>query len=111
MSPVVEIDRVSFAYGKETVLEDVSLTLPAHLLLGIIGPNGAGKTTLIKLIAGLLQPDRGEVRVFGKPPGKAGSLIGYVPQRSAFDLAFPVTVLEVVRMGRLSRDRLLKSFN
>ena len=110
-TPVVEIDRVSFSYGRETVLEEINLTLADNILLGIIGPNGAGKTTLIKLIAGLLQPDRGEVRVFGKPPGKAGSLIGYVPQRSAFDLAFPVTVLEVVRMGRLSRDRLLKSFN
>jgi zinc transport system ATP-binding protein len=110
-NPAVEIEGVSFSYGRETVLENVSLMLPDHLLLGIIGPNGAGKTTLIKLITGLLRPDKGEIRVLGKPPGAAGGLVGYVPQRTAFDPAFPATVLEVVRMGRLSRERIGRRFD
>ncbi len=109
-SPAVEIAGVSFAYGRETVLEEVSLTVPDHLLIGIIGPNGAGKTTLIKLIAGLLRPDRGTIRVLGRPPGAAGGRVGYVPQRTAFDPSFPATVLEVVRMGRLSRERIGRRF-
>jgi zinc transport system ATP-binding protein len=67
----------------------------------IVGPNGGGKTTLVKLILGLLEPSVGEIRVFGKPPKTARSRIGYMPQHLLYDPLFPVTVSDIVLMGRL----------
>jgi ABC-type Mn2+/Zn2+ transport system ATPase subunit len=72
-------------------------------LLAVIGPNGAGKSTLLKLLAGLLRPSSGTVTVLGGPPGSAGRSIAYLPQAEAVDWEFPVTVREVVMMGRYAR--------
>lgn len=110
MSDVVKIDNVWFSYDDTTVLEDVSLSVSAHTFLGILGPNGAGKTTLVKLVLGLLEPTRGTVRVFGRDPHEVGEHIGYVPQHSLYDITFPITVLEVVLMGRLSGRGLMRRY-
>jgi zinc transport system ATP-binding protein len=67
---------VHFAYDGPTVVEGVDLEVADNELIGLIGPNGGGKSTIIKLAAGLLKPDRGEVRVFGRPPGEARDEIG-----------------------------------
>jgi zinc transport system ATP-binding protein len=99
----VELRDVWFAYGPTPALEAVSLELSDGDFIGIIGPNGGGKTTLLKLMMGLLEPDRGEVRIFGRPPRRARGVVGYVPQYARFDPRFPITVLETVRMGRLGR--------
>lgn len=100
---VVEAARVAFAYDGLPVLEDVDVAIAEGDFVGIVGPNGGGKTTFLRIVLGLLRPTAGEVRVLGLPPVQARERIGYVPQVFAFDPAFPITVLEVVLMGRLRR--------
>ena len=104
--PVVELTNVTFAYPQQasTVLEGITLRIETTDFLGIIGPNGGGKTTVLKIILGLLKPQRGTVRVFGKSPTQVRSRIGYVPQHAGFDLSVPASVLDVVLMGRLSQS-------
>ena len=105
--PVLEFDRVSFDYGAVPVLRDVSFSVEPRDFIGIIGPNGGGKTTLIKLALGLLTPAQGSIRVLGTRPDLARSRIGYVPQAMDFDRDFPISVLDLVLMGRLSRRSLI----
>ncbi len=99
--PVVALQNVSFSYDGTPILEDVSFTIATHDCASIVGPNAGGKTTLLKLILGLLKPQRGTVRVFGKAPQAVRTRVGYMPQRARFDPAFPVTALDVVLMGCL----------
>ncbi|MGV1098653.1 metal ABC transporter ATP-binding protein [Thiovibrio sp. JS02] len=101
----VSIKNLFFAYNGVPVLENVTLDIPNGESLCIVGPNGGGKTTLIKLILGLIAPSRGEIEVLGVTPEKARLQVGYVPQYARFDPQFPVTVLDVVLMGRLDRLR------
>jgi zinc transport system ATP-binding protein len=106
MPPVVELRDVTVSLGGNVVLEDVCLDIEAGDYMAILGPNGSGKTTLLKVLLGLVEPDRGQVRVFGGPPRRARDRIGYVPQHSRFDLSFPIRVQDVVLMGRLGHGRL-----
>ena len=103
-APVICLRDVSFSYGGAPVLENVNLDVPDRTAACIIGPNGGGKTTLVKLILGLLTPQRGEIRVFGQPPQRARLRSGYMPQYVQHDPQFPVTVMDIVLMGRLGRD-------
>lgn len=107
--PVVELSHVSFGYppaGLDArVLDDVSLRIEPDDLLGIIGPNGGGKTTLLKIILGLIRPQKGDVRVLGEPPSRTRHLVGYVPQHARIDESVPASVLDVVLTGRLSHSR------
>lgn len=103
-SPVITMHDVAFAYpGGETVLNGVSLSICPGDFASIVGPNGGGKTTLLKLMLGLLSPAEGRVRVFGRSPVAARRRIGYMPQHARLDPQFPVSVLDVVLMGRLGR--------
>lgn len=107
LEAVVQIEHVFFGYpppGSEPVLEDVSLSIGPHDFLGIIGPNGGGKTTLLKIILGLLAPQRGTVRVLGRAPAEVRPRIGYVPQHARIDPGVPASVLDVVLTGRLARS-------
>jgi zinc transport system ATP-binding protein len=97
----VRFDRVDFGISGFRVLENVRLTVRSGEFLYVIGPNGGGKTTLLKLILGLIRPDRGELRVLGGIPPSSSHRIGYLPQYQHFDPLFPVTVLDVVLMGRM----------
>jgi len=111
----VKVSNVSFAYGNEPVLEDISFEVKRGDYLGIIGPNGGGKTTLLKIILGLLKPQSGRVSVFGQDvyqlKGERAH-IGYVPQRaSQVDANFPATVREVVASGRTARVGLFRRFS
>jgi len=109
LEPVIALRSVSFAYDGSRVLEEVDLKIAAGEVACLIGPNGGGKTTLLKILLGLLRPTGGDVRVFGLAPERARARIGYLPQRSDLDRDFPVTVLDVVLMGRLNR-RLGRSY-
>lgn len=109
----VQLTDLSFSYagaGGVPALEKVNLTVKAGEFLGLVGPNGGGKTTLLKLVLGLLLPDTGTVRVFGEPPGKVRKQVGYVPQFADVDRSFPITVLDVVLMGRLGLTRFLGNY-
>lgn len=104
--PVVCFDGVSFRYGRHLVLEDADFDIFEGESICVVGPNGGGKSTLLKLMLGLLDPDEGQVSIFGEPPRKGRRLVGYVPQQIEFDPLFPVTALDVVLMGRLRRGNL-----
>ncbi|RUM47005.1 MAG: ABC transporter [Desulfocapsa sp.] len=99
--PVIQIEDLSFSYDQSSILSDVNLIIHELDSICVVGPNGGGKTTLIKCILGLLVPDKGTVRVFGLTPEQARLRMGYVPQYASFDPFFPISVMEVVCMGRL----------
>lgn len=101
MSPVLEVEGVSVAYGEVLVLEGVSLAVERGEFFGIVGPNGSGKTTLLRVVLGVLRPSRGTVRLFGEPVTafRAWHRVGYVPQKTTVDATLPVTVREVVATG------------
>ena len=103
MTPAIVAENVRFAYDDALVLSDVSLTVEEGTFLGLVGPNGSGKTTLLKILLGLKTPDSGSVQLFGTPAEAFtdGTRLGYVSQQSSeADATMPVTVREVVTMGR-----------
>ncbi len=100
--PVLELKDMTVRYGEVTALEGISLTLNKGDFVAVVGPNGAGKSTLFKVIAGLIKPQHGEVKVYGSEPG-GHICIAYIPQRSEVDWNFPATVADVVMMGRVAR--------
>ncbi len=102
MTLALEVQKMSVYYGEDCALHDISLQVEEHEFLGIIGPNGGGKTTLLKAILGLVEPKEGRVMIFGETGANARRNIGYVPQFSRFDRKFPISVEEVVLMGRLA---------
>ncbi len=104
-SPVISVKNVTFSYNRTPVLIDVSLDVFAGDFLAVIGPNGGGKSTLLKLIMGLYSPQRGEITVLGSRPKKSAPRIGYVPQNTTINPSFPVTVMDVVLMGRLGKKK------
>jgi len=99
---VIEIKNVYFSYNDPPVLVDVSLDIKEGEFIGIVGPNGGGKSTLLKIMLGLVSPDKGTVRILGKSPVKGRSAIGYVPQYVNFERNFPITVLDTVLLGRIN---------
>ncbi|MGD9939717.1 MAG: metal ABC transporter ATP-binding protein [Clostridia bacterium] len=100
-SVALEFHHVSYSYGDVAVLGDASFHIHEGEFTALVGPNGAGKTTILRLLLGLARPSAGRVLVFGADPEESRDSIGYVPQNSSFDPAFPISVEEVVRMGRL----------
>lgn len=100
---VIEIKNVYYRYREPLVLEDITLDIMAGEFIGVVGPNGSGKSTLLKLMLGLLKPVKGTVKVKGKSPAKGRSAIGYVPQYANFEKNFPITVLDTVLLGRVTR--------
>jgi manganese/zinc/iron transport system ATP- binding protein len=102
-SDVVEVLGVSAGYPRRRVLEDVSFKVGAGELVAIVGPNGSGKSTLLKVLAGLLPALGGTVSVLGQAPGRQPLRVSYLPQAEAVDWSFPVSVRDVVLMGRYRR--------
>lgn len=103
--PAIEVRDVCFSYGTQEVLHNVSFAIARHALVAVVGPNGGGKTTLLKLLLGALTPRYGTVLVLGKSPEETRARVGYVPQAIPFDPRFPVSVREVVLMGRVGKSR------
>jgi manganese/zinc/iron transport system ATP- binding protein len=102
----LEVHDLTVAYHKRPVLYGIDLVATPGNLIGIIGPNGAGKSTFIKAVMGLLPTSSGWVKIFGKPYPEACNRVGYVPQRESVDWDFPVSVMDLVLMGRYGHLRL-----
>ena len=96
----LEVHDLTAGYHKKPVLWGIDLQVPKGKLVGIVGPNGAGKSTLIKAAMGLVPLSSGWIKIFGKPYNENRRRVGYVPQRESVDWDFPVTVMDVVMMGR-----------
>lgn len=96
---IVTVENLNFSYGNVSVLTDVNMSIHRGEFLAVIGPNGGGKSTLVKILLGILKPDSGRVRIFGKKPGAVNN-VGYVPQDVSAGRGFPVTVREAAMMGR-----------
>ena len=93
MNNILTVDNLNFSYGKNQILKDISFEIEEGDYVGIVGPNGSGKTTLIKILVGLIDSNRGQVKVHDE--AVKGNSIGYVPQ-SAIERnrIFPATVRE-----------------
>ena len=100
--PLLDVSHLTVRYNGHNALEDVTFHLHEGERIAIVGPNGAGKSTLIKVIAGVLQPNSGEVNISGSHPD-THVCIGYIPQRNQVDWNFPVSVADVVMMGRSAK--------
>lgn len=101
--PALKIDQLSVNYEKTPVLWDISLEVPQGKLVAIVGPNGAGKSTLLKTALGLIKPLTGAVEFFGAPLKVMRRKIAYVPQKESVDWDFPITVFDLVLMGRYGK--------
>ena len=106
ISSVATVEDVSFAYGLDPVLDDVSLELCGGEFVALVGPNGSGKSTLLRLMVGLRAPQRGRVSLFGSDPRhlRERARLGFVPQRPSLASGVHATVEDVVRAGRLTRS-------
>ena len=106
--PRLETDGLAVHFGDRSALEAIDLRFSAGETVSVLGPNGAGKSTLLKTLAGMLPPTHGEVRLEGVAVRGADHRVVYVPQRSAVDWSFPISVLDVALIGRNgARNRLL----
>jgi len=100
---IVEVHDLTVSYYKKPVLWDVDLYLPRGNVIGVIGPNGAGKSTLLKAMMGLVPPDSGYIKFFGKALNEVRKHVSYVPQKESVDWDFPASVFDVVVMGRYAK--------
>lgn len=108
LAPILRAESLSMRYESGFALEDISFELEAGERLAVVGPNGAGKSTLLKIITGLLTPTNGQVHIYGHEPG-GHICIAYIPQRSQADWSFPVSVADVVMMGRIGKLGLFRN--
>ena len=107
---MIEVRNVTKSFGGTRAVSDCSLNITGLKIAGLIGPNGGGKTTLIRVILGLIKPERGSVRVMGVSPEKGRQFIGYGPEILQTDKDFPIKVWDVVSMGRLKPSLLRNLF-
>jgi manganese/iron transport system ATP-binding protein len=99
----LELENVTVAYNGKPILEDISLQVPHGARAAVVGPNGAGKSTLFKAMVGLLPLRKGRILIHGLPLGHHLDCVAYVPQREEVDWRFPVSVEDVVMMGRFGK--------
>ncbi len=100
--PILDVSHLNVDYDGHPALQDVTFALSSAERIAVVGPNGAGKSTLFKVIAGVLPFSSGQVAIYGSQPDKH-VCVGYVPQRSNVDWAFPASVADVVMMGRIAK--------
>lgn len=93
---VLEVKKVCVEIDGRKLLYDISFWVPKGEFVCLCGPNGAGKSTLLKTLLGLMKPTSGTIEILGKPAGKAGSKVGYVPQRKTSDLRFPARAIDLI---------------
>ena len=100
--PILDVSHLTVRYNGRVALEDITFHLHESERVAVVGPNGAGKSTLFKVVSGVLQPNSGDVKIYGSRP-RGHVCIGYIPQRSQVDWNFPVSVADVVMMGRSAK--------
>lgn len=105
----LEVENMAVTYNGQLALQDVMFQVPHGARVAVVGPNGAGKSTLFKALVGLLPLRRGRILIHGLPLGAHQDCVAYVPQRGEVDWRFPVTVADVVMMGRYGRLGWLKN--
>lgn len=96
----LSIEHLTVRFGSHVALEDVTLSVPHGARVAVIGPNGAGKSTLLKVLVGLVAPTSGRLSIHGRLLGHGADCLAYLPQQPSIGLRFPVTVRDVVMMGR-----------
>ncbi|MEJ5224285.1 MAG: metal ABC transporter ATP-binding protein [Anaerolineales bacterium] len=99
----LDVEDITVSYGEKTILRNVSFQVPHGARVAVVGPNGAGKSTLFKALVGLLPLQSGRIFIHGEPLGAHRDCVAYVPQREEVDWRFPVTVRDVVTMGRYNQ--------
>jgi ABC-type Mn2+/Zn2+ transport system ATPase subunit len=104
----LEIENAAIGYGEKIVLHDLSFQVPHGARVAVVGPNGAGKSTLFKALVGILPLKSGQILIHGENLGVHKDCVAYVPQREDVDWRFPVTVNDVVMMGRFGQMGWLK---
>ena len=104
--PIIELQDLSCGYNKQEVLSRVTLDIMQGDFVGLLGPSGSGKTTMLRTVLGVVDIFQGQVMVEGIPTSQRRPRVGYVPQLETIDWNFPVTVQEVVMMGRTMDNRL-----
>ncbi|MBV5277945.1 MAG: ABC transporter ATP-binding protein [Campylobacteraceae bacterium] len=107
----IEIKNLYFGYDGVNVLEDINLVYSKKDFLSIIGPNGGGKSTLLKIMLGILEPKSGSILLFGEKPSEVTRRISYVPQDTLVNKDFPIKVMDVVLMGRLSKSKAFSNYS
>lgn len=96
MKQAISLSGLTVSYSGQEAVNDINISVQKGEFLGLIGPNGGGKTTVLSSVLGLTEKNSGEIRIFGKKIKDGRHLIGYVPQTSAVDRDFPITVIETV---------------
>ena len=109
--PIVRLSGVTSGYDGTPAIRDVDLSISRGDFVGLMGPSGSGKTTLLRSILGAVDIYDGEVHVEGRSTEEKRPRIGYVPQLETIDWNFPVTVEQVVMMGRTSESRFFPWFS
>jgi manganese/iron transport system ATP-binding protein len=99
----LELDHVTVSYNGHPALDDVTFEVPHGAQVAVVGPNGAGKSTLFKALVGLLPLRKGTICIHGRDLGQHKDCVAYIPQREEVDWRFPVTVHDVVMMGRFGK--------
>lgn len=110
-SVIIQLEDIYAAYEGKVVLKNVNLKVYDKDFLGVIGPNGGGKTTLIKIILGLIKPQKGVIRFFRDRKEVPSITMGYLPQYNSIDKKFPISVYEVILSGLSGQKPLLRNFN
>lgn len=99
----LEVENASIGYGEKIIMRDLSFQVPHGARVAVVGPNGAGKSTLFKALVGILPLKSGRILIHGESLGTHKDCVAYVPQREDVDWRFPVTVSDVVMMGRFGQ--------
>jgi len=109
--PIIQIEGADLGYrtDAEPALKDITISFYPGDMVAVIGPNGAGKSTMMKSIVGLIPPLKGKVNVHGELHGAHPDCVSYIPQRESIDWNYPITVREVVMMGRYGKIPFYKS--
>ena len=97
--PTIVAEKLAGGYGDRVIWKDADFSIEPGEFVAVIGPNGAGKTTLFRMFLGLASPAGGTLSIFGEPPRRGSSRIGYVPQQHPIDDEIRVEALELVRLG------------